>query len=228
MDGFRSTVLRPSQEEGSKGPLVGEEQRGHRGQLHDILNQNVATGPLPSSSEPPRPQSSSFNLRSPPRHSHPPPFPVSPSSTINGTYPPPPARSILNNPFLSPSATTSALPSSLAAPPIALASAAPSSSIGSSGLQPPSLSPLPPPTAYYSSEVRPDREITREKPTAGGYYDPTKDTSKESRVSDNGWHNTTQTSTPKVRSLSINFLAPLPHSLFLVSHCSFHTRPQIA
>ncbi len=197
MDGFHSTVLRPPQEEASNGALAGE-GRGPRGQLRDILNQNAVTGP-PGPSDPPRPQSSSFNLRSPTQHPPPPPFSASPSSNANGGHQPPAPRSILNNPFMSPSAAASSLPPPpLAAPSAVLPSGGPSG--GPSGLQAPPHSPLHPPPVYYPQDVRPDRESTREKPAAGSFYDPTTDTTKERRVSDNGsWHNTTtQVSTPKV------------------------------
>jgi DNA helicase INO80 len=73
------------------------------------------------------------------------------------------------------------------------------------------VSPLHPPVAYYPPGSNHDIYIPREtKPASRGFYDPTTDTTKESRVSDAAtpgasWHNANANAnappvgTPKVR-----------------------------
>ncbi len=218
MDGFHSTVLqRPPHfdEDGSNGAPSSGEDRGPRGGLRDILNPGSAASqapPMPAhgppgASAPPRPPSASFNLRSPTQtdfhHPHPPSFPSASSSVNGANHQAPAPRPILNNPFMPAStAATSLPPPSLAAP--SAVSPSSGSSGATSGLQASTQSPLHAPSVFYPQDVRSDRESTREKPAAGSFYDPTKDTAKDRKVSDsNGsWQNTSQVSTPKVSEIA--------------------------
>lgn len=175
---FHSTVLqRPP------GPHDYDEDDDRR--RRDALPSGTTSGGAQASGHGPPPRHS-FNLRSPTQAEfhHAPTFSASPSSSAN-TGP----RSILHNPFMSPTAASSPLP-----PP---GSAPPGPAGVSSNLQAPPRSPLHAPPVFYPQDIR---EPAREK-SAGSFYDPTTDTTtrKERRVSDAGsWHNATQTSPSKV------------------------------
>ncbi|KAK3370030.1 hypothetical protein B0H63DRAFT_305898 [Podospora didyma] len=236
MDHHFSTVLqRPAHfdEDGSNGAAASDD-RGPRGGLRDILNpmgsvaaSQAAPAPRPSpslataipaigaSSTPPRPHSS-FNLRSPTHSSlhHPTlPYGGSPPSSGTGSSQLTGSRSILNNPFMSPSAPS--FPPPPQAP--ATISSPPSASATATG--PVVRSPLHAPPVYYSTEIR-DRD-TPASASKSSFYDPTADSKtaaaanskaereRELRVSDtSSWRNATQASTPKVSKL---WAAPSPH-----------------
>ncbi|KAJ9134592.1 Chromatin remodelling factor 2-1 [Pleurostoma richardsiae] len=201
---FHSTVLQ-------RPPGLHDYDEDDDRRRRDILNppHAVSGGAQSSPAHGPPPPRQSFNLRSPTQADfhHPPPFPASPSSSSANA----PSRSVLHNPFISPSTATPSLPPSSASTTVAASSsAAAGSSAVTSNLQPPPRSPLHAPPIFFPQDRR---EPPREK-SAGSFYDPTTDTTtttKERRISDSpsSWHNATQSSTPKPRD-SYNYPSQAP------------------
>lgn len=241
MDHLSTVLQRPPHfdEDGSNG--AGNEDRGPRGGLRDILNPVSSTTQAPTTPgapAPPRPHSS-FSLRSPTQqsdHHHPSAYAASPSGKGGQ---PSGSRSILNNPFGASSGTAlpPPPPPALQAPPSIVSAAA--SSAAAAGLQHPPRSPLHAPSVYYPSDTR-DRESTRDRSGTSSFYDPTTDSNRERerRVSETGsWRTSAQASPPKV-SKQISILgepprryrqAPhfLPLSFFPLSPSPFINHPPL-